>query len=195
MSATNRGSERRRDDAYFTPPPAVEVLLDRVQPFLPPWSDGGRLPILEPAAGDGAIIRHVHARWPELRFHAVELHSEREAELRAAGAERIWCRDFLSWSPARRWHLVLGNPPYGLAQAFVDKALSLVEPEGSVVFLLRLPFLESISRRDWHLMRPLRDVWVLSRRPSFTGGGTDATAYAWMHWQDGFRGEANLSVL
>lgn len=27
------------------------------------------------------------------------------------------------------------------------------------------------------------DVYVMPKRPSFTGSGSDATAYAWMAWQ------------
>lgn len=44
---------------------------------------------------------------------------------------------------------------------------------------------DALGRRaDFHRRHP-SDVFVLPRRPSFTGGGTDATEYAWFVWGPG----------
>lgn len=48
--------------------------------------------------------------------------------------------------------------------------------------LLRLAFLESKKRCDFWQKHPVSKLYVLSERPSFTGAGTDATAYAWFVW-------------
>ena len=75
-------------------------------------------------------------------------------------------------------------PPYRLAQEFVDKALSLRRNKYSIVaMLLRLNCLGSKKRAKWHRDNPA-SVYVTPKRPTFTGGGTDATEYAWFVWQD-----------
>jgi hypothetical protein len=55
---------------------------------------------------------------------------------------------------------------------------------GTAAFLLRLNWLGGQARAAWHRANPC-DVYVLPRRPSFTGKGTDATEYAWMVWGTG----------
>jgi hypothetical protein len=48
--------------------------------------------------------------------------------------------------------------------------------------LLRINYLGSISRHDWWKLNSPTSLFVLSKRPSFTGKGTDATDYAWYVW-------------
>ena len=48
--------------------------------------------------------------------------------------------------------------------------------------LLRLNYLGSITRHDWWKEYSPTSLYVLSKRPSFTGKGTDATDYAWFVW-------------
>ncbi|MEO6575502.1 MAG: hypothetical protein ABIP89_16760, partial [Polyangiaceae bacterium] len=76
--------------------------------------------------------------------------------------------------------LVISNPPFSLAQAFVQKSLDLAKPtRATVAVLLRLAFLESKKRAKFHADNP-SDVFVLTERPSFTGDGkSDSCAYAW----------------
>ena len=66
-------------------------------------------------------------------------------------------------------------------------------------FLLRLGFLESKKRGPfWDAVmqdKLLRKVWVLRERPSFTGGGTDNSAYGWFHWDTEHEGPAELGFI
>jgi hypothetical protein len=48
--------------------------------------------------------------------------------------------------------------------------------------LLRLAFLESRRRVAFWRANPLARLYVLARRPSFVGTGTDMAAYAWFGW-------------
>ena len=48
--------------------------------------------------------------------------------------------------------------------------------------LLRINYLGSISRHEWWKENTPIAIHVLSKRPSFTGKGTDATDYAWYVW-------------
>lgn len=75
-------------------------------------------------------------------------------------------------------------PPYSIALEFIEAALSMRKSQGVVAFLLRINFLGSQERADWHRAHPCK-LYVLPRRPSFTGGGTDATEYAWFVWGEG----------
>lgn len=95
---------------------------------------------------------------------------------------RIWAEiqqgvDYLSMPfPA---DVVITNPPFSLALEFLTKALAECH---TVVFLLRLNFLGAQKRREFWQENPPSHLFVQSQRPSFTGGGTDSTEYAWFVW-------------
>jgi len=193
MSATGRGAAREPLDFYRTPKWCVDALLEREK--FPPL-------VLDPGCGDGSILKALRAakrRPGAFRGFGVELDPERAAEATRAGL-RVIEGDFLFYASRMRGlspaAAVVGNPPYRLAADFARAALELVPHYAKVAFLLRLNFLGS-SRRRIDLVgerSPLRRVIVLSKRPSFTGGRTDACEYAWFVWVRNYRGPASLSV-
>lgn len=75
--------------------------------------------------------------------------------------------------------LIFTNPPFSLAQEFVDHSLQLAN---TVIMLMRINFLGSIKRHEWWNTHIPTSIHVLSKRPSFTGSGTDATEYCWYVW-------------
>lgn len=169
MSATGRGAVRRDADWYPTPPWCTHRLLDAVRLPSGDW--------LEPSAGDGAIMQAVNAVRPGVRWTACDVRPECEPTLRML-TERVVIGDFLRQRWERRFDVAILNPPYSLALPFVERCRSLAE---HVVALLRLNWLASEERASW-LRRFPPSVYVLPNRPSFTGEGTDATDYAWLHW-------------
>lgn len=69
-----------------------------------------------------------------------------------------------------------------------------------MIFLLRTNFLESKKRFEWWQDKPPTKLYVLSKRPSFTGKGTDATSYSWFIWEksryvDRFLKEQEIRVI
>jgi hypothetical protein len=86
-------------------------------------------------------------------------------------------KDFFEWQD--QTDLILTNPPFSLAQSFIDHS---IEQAQTVMMLLRINYLGSISRHDWWKLNSPTSLFVLSKRPSFTGRGTDATDYAWYVW-------------
>lgn len=82
-------------------------------------------------------------------------------------------------------------PSVPAAEKHVRRALKLVEPtRGSVVYLLRSAFTESITRGvkspDYDIpfwtQFPARHRWDLAERPSYDGKGTDSCAYSAFWW-------------
>jgi hypothetical protein len=80
------------------------------------------------------------------------------------------------------YDLIFTNPPYSLAEEIITHALETWS-KATVVMLLRLNFLGSQKRKPFWDKHPVSEIYVLSKRPSFTGKGTDATEYAWFVWR------------
>lgn len=175
MSATNRGAVRREADFYETPPESVEALLRSYKAI--EYGDK----ILEPSAGSGAIIQVLRSLGYDNDIDAVEIRPEETVNLYRSGATDVFIEDYLKFSK-RKYDLIIGNPPYSLAQEFIDKSLELLTPGGRLVFLLRTNFLESEKRFNWWSDKIPSGLYVLHKRPSFTGKGTDATSYSWFIW-------------
>ena len=171
---------RRANDAYYTPDDLAARLVG-----LLPLSDGDT--VLEPHVGGGAFAR-------ALRASGVGALDGCDINLDAAGFEhcdvmRRGC-NFLDADVGYDW--IIGNPPFKNAEAHVRHALDLAP---NVAFLLRLAFLESRARIPFWAEHPAAKVWVLSQRPSFTGGRTDSCAYGWFVWSRTHFGPTQLSVL
>ncbi len=143
----------------------------------------------EPACGAGDIVEAVGPRldWTTLDIRNVpspvlsNYHCADTDFLSLALDEEDSCRIY--------WDVIITNPPFYLAEEFVRKALNHAT---HVAMLLRLAFLESRKREAFHQAH-LSDVYVLSRRPSFTNNGaTDNSAYAWFHWGPGCGGRWSI---
>ena len=197
MSATNRSDVRLPDDFYSTPHWTVWRLLDALHETVGRMEDLSKGLFLEPCIGDGAIVEAVNVwmddkgldlpRWTvvEKRDLGTVKHLHRDLHRGMTG-------DFLSDSTdlwlheirreelgSGRFHAVITNPPYSLAQEFLVRSLQHAR---WVIFLLRLNYLGSERRADFMRKYP-PDVYVLPNRPSFTGQGkTDATEYSWCVW-------------
>lgn len=174
---------RNQLDFYPTPRAAVDELLAEIGPLL------GTGFILDPAAGDGAMLTAVKDALPTLPDNAV-IGIEIDPVLCATATARfgpdwVWEGDYLKekYPGYPDFALVIANPPYSKAQEFVDKMLREQGQDTIVAALLRLNFLGSQKRHDWWLEHRPDALRVLSKRPSFTGDGkTDSTEYAWYIW-------------
>lgn len=177
MSSTNRGRARNALDQYETPWSAVEPLLPRLYKH--------RV-ILDPCCGTGAMVMRVAK---ELGGQALGIEVDEKRPMTRAdwvvapdGAVQV--RDALSPEPWPRADLIITNPPFSLAMEFVRRALK-ERHERTVAMLLRLAFAASKVRAEFHRANP-SDVFVLSKRPSFTSDGkSDSADYAWFVWGPG----------
>lgn len=175
MSATNRGTERRPYDFYATPINVVENLLNNID--LNQYGDK----VLEPSAGNGNVCIVIKSYYPNKSVTVLEIRNEELKNLAQYSNEVVIC-DYLQKDIKSKYSIIIGNPPYSKALEFVNKSLDLLEEDGILIFLLRTAFLESKSRYKFWQENPLSRLYVLSKRPSFTGKGTDATSYSWFMW-------------
>lgn len=94
--------------------------------------------------------------------------------------------DFLGINPAARWDWIITNPPFKLAEKFIDKALSISSV--GIAMLVRAQFLEGIGRYErLFAMRPPTTVAQFVERVPMVKGRYDpksstATAYCWLVW-------------
>ncbi len=159
-------------DFYETPSWAIRAIA----PVLP-VKEGDR--ILDPGCGTGAIIRELGAMYPENEITGLEIEPGRFEAASASTDLPVMQVDFFKHHD--RCDVIVSNPPYSQAIEFVQHALTLAPV---VCMLLRLPWLASQRRAEWHRENPAH-VCVLPKRPSFTADGkTDATEYAWFIWGD-----------
>tara|TARA_R100000808_G_scaffold5300_1_gene16210 strand:+ start:562 stop:1098 length:537 start_codon:yes stop_codon:yes gene_type:complete len=161
MSSTNRGKDRHLYDYYKTPYWCVSELYRCIT--LPE-------PTLDPCAGDGGLM----LAWPRMRGIELNPALVRRAPdhidiIHGDGLEASWLG-----------HNVLMNPPYGKAEAWIEKGC---REAYSMVALLRLGYLSSKKRQAFWQANPPSAVVILSKRPSFTADGkSDSADYCWIYW-------------
>lgn len=142
---------------------------------------GGGYNILEPSAGCGNVVKAIRNLGLDNNITSLEIREEEFETLKSISDEVI-IEDFIKWETKDKYDIIIGNPPYSLAKEFIEKCFDLVSDRGQVIMLLRTAFLESKSRYEFWQENPLSGLCVLSKRPSFTGKGTDATSYSWFVW-------------
>lgn len=139
--------------------------------------------VLEPHVGGGSFLRALLGRLPvrlvvaDIDRTAAGLRDE-PFPARGGFVEGRFPGDFLELAESGtlgRFDWTIGNPPF---RGFEDHLEAALRISDRVVFLLRLAVLcgQKRSRRIW-AEAPLRHVWALGRRPSFTAGGTDQYDY------------------
>jgi hypothetical protein len=175
MSSTKKNSKNRIDNDYYpTPDWCVNRLLDELSLPSGKW--------LEPAAGDGAVIRAVNKSYKRpLTWTASELQDKFKSDLEAlVDPSQVHMESFFEAGLNKEFNVVITNPPFSKALEFIKKSIEL-EPE-YVCMLLRLNFMGSGERSDY-LREHTPDIYVLPNRPSFNGKGTDSIEYAWFVWR------------
>lgn len=184
--------KRREYDFYPTP---IEVCRASLQILLKDWMPDF---ILDPGAGDGVWGK----AFREFNLSSYLVGVELRDVQKPLEYDSWYNKDFSKFSHHLKFDLVMGNPPYKYAEEFLDKSLELLEDNGYILFLLRLSFLEGISRYNKYYngnirpnIRP-KEVWVSNRRVSFSNDGkSSADAYGVFIWQKGFIGDTILRWL
>ena len=174
MSSTNRGTIRQVNDHYDTPEYTTQSLLD-VHDI--------RYPVLEPCAGNLAIVNMLEPR----KVYSIDIDEAMPV---------MWHGDYLTRKILPQCETVITNPPFNIAQEVIEKALTHTIDGCEIIMLLRLNFLGSKKRKPFWDSAPLKHIYVLSKRPSFTKDGkTDSIEYMWCVFERGYKGKATIEVI
>lgn len=170
LSIVGFGNNRAVADFYPTPNYATEELLKREKFEGSVW---------EPACGNGAIGKFF------IDCMATDLRTDLGY---GEGGKDFFLEH-------RKVDNIITNPPYSLAQQFVEHSLECADKK--VVMLLKLVFLESISRKKLFDRNLLRTVYVFRRRlkiykDGIIGKNSGLIAYAWYVWDKKYNGKPTI---
>jgi hypothetical protein len=172
MSQRASGYERKANDLYETPEWVTEALIPHIR--------AGVNSILEPACGGGKIET------------ALQKHGGYEVEGRdvTAGEDFLEVDELL---PV--WDAIITNPPYGLAEEFIENAMTLTRPvDGFVAMLLRTDYDHAKTRQ--HLFEyPFAKKVVLTKRIRWFEDSTGSPSFnhAWFIWDWKHEGPPTLA--
>lgn len=165
-------------DAYYTPD-AVALRCVR-------WLSL-RIPtprrIVEPSVGGGSWVRAVRQVWPAALVDAYDVNP---AAPGLALADRAEVADWLTVRP-QGWDLVLGNPPYDLADRHITHS---VRAGSGVALLLRETITGGVARwRDLWSRCPPAWIGKLPERVTWEGASShdspDTVGHVLMVWGSG----------
>ena len=147
--------------------------------------------IWDPACGLGRIVDS--ARAAGLGAHGTDL-IERNP-IYWGSCDFLQCAR--SWGPN-----IVSNPPFGIAEKFVQRALELAERK--VAMLLPANWVQGDKRSRWLERTPLARVYFITPRPSMPPGaviaaggkpGNGTTDYAWFVWSHDHNGAPTIGWL
>jgi hypothetical protein len=160
MSQRGSGYARKALDNYETP----EWVTHAVVPHL-----GSKLHIWEPAAGGGKMVRALA-----------------NAGCTVEASDISDGRDFLKTPAIFNCDVIMTNPPYFLAQEFIEHAIEVMQPSmGKVAMLLRTDFDHAKGRRHLFGECPIfAKKLVLTRRIVWFEAPKAAPSFnhAWYIW-------------
>jgi hypothetical protein len=183
FSANNVSNKRKESDFYETPYSLTRLFLDTYTlGFFN--GNGYSSHILEPACGNGAIVK-------VLKEYG---YGDRESSVITA-TDLSQGIDFLTHDFGKQeFNTIITNPPYSLAMEFIKRAKSMSETNGvtEIAMLLPLSYLHGKQRYDeiWCDREfPLSEVYVFTRYPllgePLREDGkvhTGMMVYAWFVW-------------
>lgn len=183
---TKEKHERHENDYYITPPGLAEWAVAQASTLVNTrkLKEGCKRAFLEPGCGEFAPFADAACDYFD-EIHAIDV-MKRPKDFVDDEINQTFNYDFTKWKARRKFDAIVGNPPFSLAVPFIEKGLELLEPDGVLVYLLRLNFLASKKRIEFFKDAPPSHITVLQKRPSFTGDGkTDGQEYAYFFWRGG----------
>ena len=171
-SSNHTTDEREKYDYYATDPIAAEYLIEEVE----------LENILEPCCGEGHLSK-------VFIDDGITVTSTDLID-RGYGTGGInFLEHYTKWDGD-----IVTNPPYMMAQEFVQHSLDIVPDGRKVIMFLKTLFLESKGRRQFFADTPLKEVMVSSGRIKCAKGGdfnsmkSSAVSYSWFIWEKGYEG-------
>ena len=183
LVGTSTSRDRVENDYYATQPSSVEDLLLKENVH-------GR--VLEPCVGGGHIA-------DVLKTVADRVDC---TDLVDRGYDGTVVLDFLEQNVSPIYDWVVTNPPYKLAQDFIEQSLRATKDGGHVAMFLKIQFLEGNKRKLFFEETPPKTVYVFSKRqnPLRNGEALDekgkpwssTMCFAWFLWEKGYSGKTTI---
>lgn len=170
--------ERQHLDWYATKPDDVKQLLKAI---------GNEISgsVWEPACGTGHISEVMKANG----------YNVFSSDIVDRGYNDI-TGDFLSLDCKDQFDIIITNPPYSLAQEFVEHAMKQVKDGGLAIFLMRTLFVDGQARYNdlYSKCNPKYIYSFVKRTYGLIGGDSDnksstAMSHSWFIFQKGFSGD------
>lgn len=183
LAGTSTTRERANYDYYATPYQATEMLLDEVK-----FSGN----FLEPCVGGGHIVDVIKRYYPDECVYGVDIVDR--------GYPNTLVADFLKHDfLGQKFDNVVTNPPFSLAQEFLEKCMEVVNDGGKIAMFLKIQFLEGAKRREMFKKYPPKYIYVFVKRQAPWNNGSpvdekgkpwsSTMCFAWFVWEKGFTGE------
>lgn len=182
----NRAVVERRlgtSDDFPTPPWATRAFLEQLA-YRHTTLASQR--VLEPACGRGHMVMVLKEYFKTVGY----------ADVTDYGLPFAMRGDFLKMQPGKQFDWVITNPPFKLAQDFIEHALGFARV--GVAMLVRTSFLEGSGRyAALYARKPPTTVYQYVERVPMVEGRYDpdastATSYCWVVWEDGSVGDTKL---
>ena len=187
LGTTNGSTKnRQKDDFYATEPKATKMCLEELKKHftVSNWD------VWEPAVGMGHISK-------VLEEDGINVVKKSDLIDRGINAD---IEDFLTTSDMNNSNVIFTNPPYKLANSFLNHFFEIAKDGDLYIFLGRIQFLEGKERRKIFDENPPKYVFVHSKRVSCWKDGietkdSNAIAYAWFVFEKGYNGDTIIKWL
>lgn len=177
--------ERIEHDYYSTPYESTEALM-KAEKF-----EGD---FIEPCVGGGHIAKVLEKHYPHSKVVGVDLIDR--------GYKDTIVSSYFDYSFQGDFNIVT-NPPYSLAQEFLEHSLFQLKDGKKVAMFLKIQFLEGVKRRELFKKYPPKKIYVFSKRqaPWRNGNPIDekgkawssTMCFAWFIWEKGYIGQPIIS--
>ena len=178
--------ERDASD-WYVEPAVVSLALFRELPF--------SSKIWDPACGMGRIAKSAQYCGKHVKM----------SDIVNRTSDPIEVKDFREFDYRKFDYDIVTNPPFAIAEQFVQHAISMLDVGQKAAFLLPLVWMSGFStKRDWMPNSPLRYIAPISPRPSMPPGkvilsgtkpGNGTKDFGWFVWEIGFSGQPEIVFL
>lgn len=187
LAGTSTTRDRVENDYYATAYESTISLMD-VEEFI-----GNSF--LEPCVGGGHIAEVIKKYYPNSKIYGCDLVNRGYKDTKVC--------DFLTYDfKDKKFDNIITNPPYSLAQEFLEKGMDVINNNGKIAMFLKIQFLEGAKRRRMFKEFPPKYIYVFTKRqnPWRNGSPVDekgkpwssTMCFAWFIWQKGFKGEPTI---
>lgn len=178
LAGGNPQNGRVQNDYYATNPEAVKMLFDQ-------YAFNAQT-ILEPCVGGGHIANTVNTYFEgEKNITCLDLVDR--------GYPGTIITDFLDYQTDKKYEGIITNPPFSLAQEFIEKSIELLDDTGQIAMFLKIQFLEGIKRKTFFEKFPPKYIYVFRSRMATWNNGKSldpngkrwatTMCHAWFIWE------------